>query len=76
MPKIKKSDLDRLIELHERDAHSEWFDWAYKTFGEDTPYFGVDCILNGVNLVRCKHTKKKETYYKVFEALGYEITEE
>ena len=80
MPKmeIKKSELDKVIQA-ERDYFNHEIG-AFKcsiieekAFGDEKNW--VSDILTGITTKRSNHDEPNETYYKVLEALGFEIVE-
>lgn len=75
---IKKSELDNLIQA-ERDYFDRKIDYIgvvraeEKVFGDE--HLWVGDIIAGITTKRSTHDEPNETYYKVLEALGFEIVE-
>ena len=75
---IKKSELDEVIQA-ERDYFNheinsiECTEAEEKVFGDESLW--VSDILMGITTKRDTHDEPNETYYKVLEALGFEIVE-
>ena len=77
--KIKRSELDEVIQT-ERDYYNHKISFAkrvvkteYKVFGDEARWVGD--IIIGITTKRNTHDEPNETYYKVLEALGFEIIE-
>ena len=76
---IKKSELDEVIQA-ERDYFNheigvtECTKAEEKVFGDESNW--VSDILIGITTKCDTHDEPNETYYKVLEALGFEIIEE
>ena len=75
---IKKSELDKVIQA-ERDYFNhkigaiECSRAEEKAFGDES--YWLSDILVGITTKRDTHDEPNETFYKVFEALGFEIVE-
>jgi hypothetical protein len=75
---IKKSELDMVIQA-ERDYFNheigsiECSRVEEKVFGDES--YWLSDILMGITTKRDTHDEPNETYYKVLEALGFEIIE-
>ena len=80
--KIKKSKLDKAIELgrkYYKAEDNEGRAWRYlynartKLFVENA--FWLTSIISGLIVKRDNYDEPNETFYKVLEALGFEIVE-
>ena len=85
MPKINKADIETLRErlykyscalsgFEERNALKRLRATEKQVFGRDAEW--EEFILCGLYILDDNYPEPNETYYKVFEALGYEITED
>ena len=75
---IKRSELDNLIQA-ERDYFNHEIGAIECSKAEDEVFgdeaYWVSDFLSGITTKRKTHDEPNETYYKVLEALGFEIVE-
>lgn len=76
--KIKESELDEVIEkgraYYKDDTKFDpYFNASFKAFGRN--HHWIDNILRGLFFKSDNYNEPKITFYKVFEALGFEIIE-
>lgn len=82
--KIKKKDLDEAIRLcrafFKKRGDNDYELYKYnkareKAFGEIKRRHWLDEIITAITLKRADYNEPYTTYYKVLEALGFEIVE-
>lgn len=81
MKTIKKKDLDEVIRVgkkyyrtNDTDLLPKYFKLKEKVFGDDEEWVGD--IISGLSFKSRNVDVPYETYYKVFEVLGFKIVEE
>ena len=83
MEKIRKSDLDEAIRTCRKFFKENGYDELLeeynkakkKAFGKIKRNHWLDNIITGITLKREDYNEPYKTYYKVLEALGFEIVE-
>ena len=81
MEKISKAKLDKAIEEGRKffrgdyQCNCEPYTEAKIEAFEDNMWHWAGDILNGLIIKRDDYDEPNETFYKVFEALGFEIVE-